>query len=49
MACLVHTVKLAGPFRLLRVNLDLRRNDCTLMGAIGHELWHVIEALNDTA
>jgi hypothetical protein len=47
LACLIHTVTLAGPYRILRVNLDMRRDDCDLMGAIGHELWHAIEALAD--
>jgi hypothetical protein len=47
LACLMPTVTLAGPYRVLRVNLDMRRNDCDLMGAIGHELWHAIEALAD--
>jgi len=47
LACLILKVTLAGPYRVLRVNLDMRRNDCDLMGAIGHELWHAIEALAD--
>jgi hypothetical protein len=47
LACLVLKVTLAGPYRVLRVNLDMRRNDCDLIGAIGHELWHAIEALAD--
>jgi hypothetical protein len=45
LACLILRVTVAGPYRVLRVNLDMRRNDCDLMGAIGHELWHAIEAL----
>jgi hypothetical protein len=44
---LILRVTVAGPYRVLRVNLDMRRNDCDLMGAIGHELWHAIEALAD--
>ena len=47
LACLILRVTLAGPYRVLRVNLNMRRNDCDLMGAIGHELWHAIEALAD--
>jgi hypothetical protein len=47
LACLILTVTRAGAYRVLRVNLNMRRNDCDLMGAIGHELWHAIEALAD--
>lgn len=46
-ACLMHTVELAGPFRLLHVKLDLRRSELDSMAAIGHELRHAIEALSD--
>jgi hypothetical protein len=46
-ACLMHTVERAGPYRLLRVKLDLRQSDLDSMAAIGHELQHAIEVLSD--
>jgi hypothetical protein len=44
-ACLRPTVDLAGPFRLLRVQVDLTRSEAETIGSIGHELWHAIEVL----
>jgi hypothetical protein len=44
-ACLRPTVDLAGPFRLLRVQIDLTRSEAETIGSIGHELWHAIEVL----
>lgn len=35
--CLVHTVEVSGPFRLLHVKLDVRRSERDSMAAIGHE------------
>jgi hypothetical protein len=47
-ACLVLSVKVAGPFRLLRVLVNRRgKVDCDLMASIGHELQHAIEVLSD--
>jgi hypothetical protein len=46
-ACLVHSVKLAGQYRLLRVKVDLGRSDLDTMAAIGHELRHALEVLGD--
>ena len=46
-ACLMLSVKVAGPFRLLRVVVDARKTDCQLMGLIGHELQHAVEVLED--
>jgi hypothetical protein len=47
-ACLVLSVKVAGPFRLLRVLVNSRgKTDCALMASIGHELQHAIEVLRD--
>jgi hypothetical protein len=46
-ACLLLSVQVSGPFRVLRVKVDARRLDCTLMGKIGHELQHAIELLSD--
>lgn len=46
-ACLLLSVQVAGPFRVLRIKVDARRLDCTLMAQIGHELQHAIELLSD--
>ena len=47
-ACLLLSVRVAGPYRLLRILVDPRKysRDCDLMGAIGHELRHAIEILS---
>ena len=45
-ACLVE-VFAAGPNRILRVKVDIRRVSWDLMGSIGHELRHVIEVLGE--
>jgi hypothetical protein len=47
LACLIPTVDLIGPFRLLRVLVDLKRSEAETIGLIGHELWHAIEVLSD--
>ena len=48
-ACLTLSVKVAGPYRLLRILVDLqrRKRDCDLMASIGHELHHAIELLRE--
>jgi hypothetical protein len=48
-ACLVATVKVAGPNRILRIVIDRRKAPCdlNLMASIGHELWHAIEVLRE--
>ena len=53
-ACLSLSVKVAGPFRLLRIRVDRRgvrtdrrQAECALMTSIGHELQHAIEVLSD--
>jgi hypothetical protein len=46
-ACLVLSVKVAGPYRLLRILVDLRKTDQELIEAIGHELQHAVEVLSD--
>ena len=47
-ACLVLSVQVAGPFRLLRILINSRgRADCEIMASIGHELQHAIEVLRD--
>jgi hypothetical protein len=47
-ACLILSVKVAGPYRLLRILVDTRKADGSeLLAAIGHELWHAIEALSN--
>jgi hypothetical protein len=45
---LILSVKVAGPYRLLRILVDTRKAaGAELMAAIGHELWHAIEALSN--
>jgi hypothetical protein len=46
-ACLALSVRVAGPSRILRVLVDTHRDHDELLSAIGHELQHAIEALND--
>jgi len=47
-ACLVPRLVLAGPSRLLRIFVDLRRaTGCRLVATIGHELQHAVEVLHD--
>ena len=46
-ACLALSVKQAGPSRLLRVVVDVKRADWDLMGSIAHELQHAVEVLSD--
>jgi hypothetical protein len=46
-ACLVLSIKVAGPSRLLRILVDTRKTDGELMGSIGHELQHAVEVLSD--
>jgi hypothetical protein len=47
-SCLLLSVQVAGPFRVLRIKVDARRVDCNLMAQIGHELQHAIEILSDS-
>jgi len=46
-ACLLLAVQVSGPFRVLRIKVDVRRLDCALMARIGHELQHALEVLSD--
>jgi hypothetical protein len=47
-ACLVLSVTLAGPYRLLRILVETRKTPgCELLEALGHELQHAIEVLNE--
>jgi hypothetical protein len=45
-ACLAD-VTAAGPNRILRVTVDIRKRDRDLMGSIGHELRHAVEVLEN--
>jgi hypothetical protein len=46
-ACLLHLVTIAGPHRLLYIQVDPRKDGgCTLVARIGHELYHALEALS---
>jgi hypothetical protein len=46
-ACLALSVQLAGPNRILRIVVDMRRDHDELIAAIGHELQHAVETLSD--
>jgi hypothetical protein len=44
-ACLLLTMTLMGPNRVLRILVDPTKEDCERMGSIGHELQHAVEVL----
>lgn len=46
-ACLLLSVTVAGPHRILRILLDLHRDPLQVMAALGHELQHALEVLAD--
>ena len=46
-ACLLNTVTIAGPNRVLRVLVDPQKVDRELMRSIGHELQHAVEVLSN--
>jgi hypothetical protein len=48
-ACLVVSLVVAGPNRLLRVIVDPRRADDELIESLGHELQHAVEVLGSSA
>lgn len=45
-ACLLHTLTLMGPNRVLRILVDPRKADRDSMVSIGHELQHALEVLS---
>jgi hypothetical protein len=45
-ACLLLTMTMMGPHRLLRIQVDGRVADRDLMASIGHELQHAVEVLS---
>jgi hypothetical protein len=46
-ACLTHNIHVAGPNRILRIVVNLRRDRTELIAAIGHELYHAVEVLHE--
>lgn len=48
-ACLMLSVTVAGPSRVLRIVVDTRKADWDLMGSIGHEMRHAVEVLSDAS
>jgi hypothetical protein len=46
-ACLLMSLTMAGPNRVLHVRVDTRADVTTIIGSIGHELQHVVEALSE--
>jgi hypothetical protein len=48
-ACLLHFMTIAGPYRLLYIQVDPRKDaGCILVARLGHELYHAIEALSES-
>jgi hypothetical protein len=45
-ACLLMSVTIAGPNRVLHIRVDVRRDPQDVIGSMGHELQHAIEALS---
>jgi hypothetical protein len=45
-ACLLHTMTVMGPYRVVRILVDPSAVDCDLMASIGHELQHAVEVLS---
>jgi hypothetical protein len=48
-ACLLFSLTVAGPNRILHVRVDTRATDRDLLSSIAHELQHAIEVLSDSA
>jgi hypothetical protein len=48
-ACLMLSLAISGPYRLLYVRVNRRNGNWDLQGSIGHELRHVIEVLSSPA
>jgi hypothetical protein len=46
-SCLVLWMGLAGPYRVLRVNVAGSKNDIETMASIAHELRHALEVLSE--
>ena len=47
-ACLLLSVMIAGPFRVLQIRVNLRKAPgCALVESIGHEFQHVAEVLRE--
>ena len=44
-ACLSHSVVVAGPHRIIRIIMSVRRDRDDLIAALGHELQHAAEVL----
>jgi hypothetical protein len=46
-ACLLFTITMAGPNRVLRILVDPSKSDRDLMASIGQELQHAVEVLSN--
>jgi hypothetical protein len=46
-ACLLFTITMAGPHRVLWIHVDPQKSDRDLMASIGHELQHAVEVLSN--
>ena len=47
-ACLLMTMMVAGPHRVLKIHIDVKRDDAAVIGSLGHELQHAIEVLRES-
>jgi hypothetical protein len=48
-ACLMMSVTVAGPSRILRIHVEPKKDACERMASIGHELWHALEVLRQSS
>ena len=47
-ACLLMTVMVSGPNRLLKVHINILRDQAAVIGSLGHELQHALEVLSES-
>ena len=46
-ACLLNTMTMMGPNRVLRILVDPRKTDREFVGSVGHELQHAVEVFSN--
>jgi hypothetical protein len=47
-ACLLMTMMVSGPYRVLKIHIDVKREHADVIGSLGHELQHAIEVLHES-
>jgi len=47
-ACLLMTMRVSGPYRVLIIHINIRRDHAQVIGSLGHELHHAIEVLHES-